>query len=281
MQGHLHCRLQGLLPSPQPARSSPAHSSASSGLLGLWRGYGTSWEAGRPEGPETHTPPPARQPYGCPGSQAWLPPPSPLRRQWGHRRDPRFPPTPSARRRVFLKPTAFASNPRAFFPAPAGATNQSLAVLHPPPSCWPNRAAPFSCSPPPSPGRRAAGGLRSVGLVFPKRGGGVALPCGCLRRWRSGRSWRSASRGGCGGEQRWLWRPCEERAGAASRDRTGPGPGRRSVKGAGKRAETSRRSACDWGAGRGAETWLQLGARFVGPERGCSPATAQWDWERG
>lgn len=70
---------------------------------------------------------------------------------------------------------------------------------------------------------------------------------------------------------------------------TGPGPGRRSVQGAGKRAETSRRSARDRGAGigaetwlqldawagSGAETWLQLNARFLGLELGCSPATAQ------
>lgn len=62
-------------------------------------------------------------------------------------------------------------------------------------------------------------------------------------------------------------RRCEQgRAG------TGPGPGRRSVEGAGKRAETSRRSARDWGAGRGAETWLQLGARIMGPELGCGAA---------
>lgn len=109
-----------------PARSSPTLPSATSGLLDLFRDYGTLWGARRPEEPSSpaatqlagnlHSHYPVRR--GDTGATAGTPASRPPPQPWG---------------RASPKPTASTANPRACLPAPCR-TNQSK-------SCCPRPAS--------------------------------------------------------------------------------------------------------------------------------------------
>lgn len=151
---------------------------------------------------------------------------------------PSFPPTP--RGRGLSKPTALLSNPRALFPAPCWNNQSLLCIAQPASLLLPSREASLAFS------NLGGEGGGYVLLVFPKRGG-AALPSRCPR---TGCAVGVAAAVGVTRAEAAVvrgagWRSGQGRAG------TGPGPRRRSVEGAGKRAETLRKAAGDGGLGEG------------------------------
>jgi len=114
----LHCKLRGprpAIPSASPLQCQLGAARPAEGLrdvLGGGKARGTPMRGGHTTGRAATL---GRAPTATPAEATAEP------LQYPH-----FPPTPSARRRVLLKPTAPASNPRALFRAPCR-SNQSKA----------------------------------------------------------------------------------------------------------------------------------------------------------